>query len=435
MDFKELTRQLDNDSRRSFMMKMAGTFLGVSLLPDALSPQVQAASMLPRGKRGSGSAPVNVIYLYMSGGMSHIDTFDPKPGTDVQGPTQVIETQIKGIQVGQYMSNFAKHMDKAAIIRGMSSTQGAHEQANYLMHTSYPEIGTIKHPGIGTWMMKLQGRTNKKLPGNIVVGSGYKSAGFMAPNLGPLIIGDPNKGLQNSHLPSDVDEAQFNRRLTLASRLDRAFSSRYDQQQVKAYNDMYNDAITLMQSEDLAAFDLNKESRAVRNLYGNNSFGQGCLLARRLVEHNVRFVEVGLGGWDMHDDMFTRGANLIPQLDQALGALLTDLAQTGLIDRTLVVLATEFGRTPKINANRGRDHYPKAFSCMLAGANIKGGQTVGQTDSKAANVESDKISIADFNATIATAIGLDTKEVVYSPSKRPFHVANKGTAIASILDV
>jgi hypothetical protein len=433
MNFKELTQNLDEPTRRSFIMKMAGTFLGVTILPDLLANKANAASVTLTNRKNS--VPINVIYLYMNGGMSHIDTFDPKPGTDAQGPTEVIETNVTGIQVGQYLSSFAKHMDKAAIIRGMSSTQGAHEQANYLMHTSYPAIGTITHPGIGTWMMQMQGRTNKKLPGNIVVGSGYKSAGFMEPKLGPLIIGDPNKGLQNSKLPSDVDEQQFARRLKLASRLDSSFSSRYDQQQVKAYNDMYNDAITLMQSEDLAAFDLNKESRNVRNLYGNNSFGQGCLLARRLVEHNVRFVEVSLGGWDMHDDMFQRGASLIPQLDQALGALLTDLTTMGLLDTTLVVLATEFGRTPKINANQGRDHYPKAFSCMLAGANIVGGQFVGKTDSSAANVESDKITIADFNATIATAIGLDVEQIVYSPSKRPFTIANKGKPIASVLSV
>lgn len=257
----------------------------------------------------------------------------------------------------------------------------------------------------------------------------------MEPKLGPLIIGDPNKGLQNSRLPSDVDEEQFSRRLKLASRLDRSFSSRYKQTQVNAYNDMYNDAITLMQSEDLAAFDLGKESQAVRNLYGNNSFGQGCLLARRLVQNNVRFVEVSLGGWDMHDDMFTRGAEVIPRLDQALGALMTDLSTLGIIDRTLIVLATEFGRTPKINGNQGRDHYPKAFSCMLAGANIKGGQVVGHTDKMAANVESDKISINDFNATIAAAVGIDTEEIIYSPSKRPFTVANKGKPIAGVLTV
>lgn len=431
MNFKELTNHLDEPTRRSFIMKMAGAMLGVSVLPGAMSRELHAASSNMPSKRSD--VPINVIYLYMNGGMSHIDTFDPKPGTDAQGATGVIDTNVSGIRFGEHMANFAKHADKAAIIRGMSSTQGAHEQAYYLMHTSYSSIGTITHPSIGTWIMSMQGRTNPKLPGNIVIGSGFKSPGFMEPKLGPLIIGDPNKGLQNSLQPSDVDEEQFSRRLKLASRLDRAFSRRYNQQQVKAYNDMYNDAITLMQSEDLEAFDLNKESRHVRNLYGNSSFGQGCLLARRLVQNNVRFVEVSLGGWDMHDDMFTRGASLIPQLDQALGALMTDLTTLGLLDRTLVVLATEFGRTPKINGNQGRDHYPKAFSCMLAGANIAGGQVIGKTDANAANVESQKISINDFNATIAAAVGIDTQEIVMSPSKRPFTVANKGKPIAGAL--
>lgn len=432
MDLKKITQQMDVPTRRRFMMKMAGTFLGVTALQHASPTPLLGAGNIPIKPRHSD--PINVIYLYMNGGMSHIDTLDPKPGTDVQGAYNVIDTNVAGIQVSQHMSNFAKHADKAAIVRGMSSMQGAHEQAYYLMHTSYSALGTITHPGIGSWMMRMQGRVNQKLPGNIVIGSGYKSSGFMAPNMGPLIIGDPNKGLQNSRLPRGVDQEQFNRRLKLASRLDRAFSNRYNQKQVKAYNDMYNDAITLMQSEDLAAFDLNKESRNVRSLYGNNSFGQGCLLARRLVQNNVRFVEVSLGGWDMHDDMFTRGEKTIPQLDQALGALLTDLTTLGILDRTLVVLATEFGRTPKINANQGRDHYPKAFSCMLAGANIKGGQVIGKTDAKAANVETDKISIADFNATLASAVGIDHEKILYSPSKRPFTVANKGTPIQSVLN-
>ncbi len=200
-----------------------------------------------------------------------------------------------------------------------------------------------------------------------------------------------------------------------------------------AYTDMYKDAIGLMKSEDLKVFNIGLEPEQVRAALGQNPFGQGCLLARRLVQKDVRFVEVTLGNWDTHSDNFEGTPKKSAVLDQAMSTLLADLQAKGLLDKTLVVLGTEFGRTPRINDRDGRDHHNKAFTCLLAGAEIKGGQAYGKTDGRGAEVEDGAVSIPDFNATIAQAIGLSVKRVEHSPGGRPLKVADKGKAIEGLL--
>ena len=216
--------------------------------------------------------------------------------------------------------------------------------------------------------------------------------------------------------------------------MNEQFTSRYDTKQARAYAQMYDEAVKLMKSEDLKAFDLSRENQATRKAYGENSFGQGCLLARRLVENGVRFIEVDSGGWDTHDDNFTRVQERAAELDQALAALLADLDSKGMLDKTMVVLATEFGRTPTIieNRNNGRNHYPQAFTCLLAGGGIQGGRKYGKTDAEGREIEDDLVSVPDFNATIAYGLGLPLDAEVYSPSRRPFKVADKGAPILSL---
>ncbi len=214
--------------------------------------------------------------------------------------------------------------------------------------------------------------------------------------------------------------------------MDQNFRSAYDYADVRAYGDIYADAVRMMKSEDLKAFDINAESADMHELYGSDTFGQGCLLARRLVEHGVRFVEVSLGGWDTHNDNFVRVPENCAKLDQGLAALLGDLEKRGLLQETLVVLTTEFGRTPKINQNEGRDHYPKAFSSILAGGGIRGGQIYGKTDKGGHEVAENKLLPPDLNATIAYALGLPMDNIIFSPSKRPFTVADKGQPVTSL---
>jgi hypothetical protein len=376
----------------------------------------------------------NIIYLYMAGGMTHVDTFDPKPGAGekVAGPVKAIDTAADGVQISEYFPMLAKQMDKVAILRGLSTTQGAHDEGNYFMHSSYTMRGTIQHPGIGAWLQRMEGKTNRTLPGSVCIGGGSVGggAGFMESKFAPLYVGSPTSGVPNSK--SNVSTGEFEDRLMLSNKFDQAFHERYDQKKVRAYSDMYDDAVRLMKSEDLKAFDLSGESAEVRAEYGDNGFGQGCLLARRLVENDVRHVEVTLGGWDTHSNNFQAVEGLAGTLDKALGALLKDLERRGMLEETMVVLCTEFGRTPYINENDGRDHYPKAFSALMAGGGIKGGTVHGQTNEMGTEVVEGKTAVPDFNATIAYGLGLPLDQVIYSPSKRPFTIADKGQPIVSL---
>ena len=428
-------KKSDELERRRFMSLAAKGLLGVSILPWANSLSLQGAGLGLNRPLNHAPKAKNVIYLYMSGGMTHLDTFDPKPGTETGGPTQSIKTQAEGIQLAENLPLLANHAKKIAVVRGMSSTKGAHEQGNYFMHTSYAQRATIKHPTMGSWMTKLDGRFNPTLPGAVVVngGSRHPLSGFLPSSHQPLAIGDPEAGLRNSKMHPGLTNNTFEKRLDFSRKLDEAFVKKYSSAKVNSYADMYDDAIRLMKSGDLSAFDLSKETAQARESYGEDRFGQGVLLARRLVERQVRFVEVQLGGWDTHQNNFSRVPEQSAILDQALSALLADLEQRGMLEETLVVLATEFGRTPNINVNDGRDHYPKAFSCMLAGGGIKGGQVWGKTDKEGREVIEQKVEIPDFNATIAFALGLPLDEIVYSPTRRPFTLSDKGQPITQLI--
>lgn len=410
----------------------AKTFLGVGAL--GMTSRSKAALGPNLGIPERAGAAKHVIYLYMGGGMTHLDTFDTKPGHDNQGQTKTINTNVDGIRISEYLPSLAKQADKLAIIRSLTSTAGAHDQGNYLMHTSYEQRATIRHPGIGAWALKYKGRMNTNLPGSVFIGGNSRingGGGFFEPEYEPLAINDPNSGLKNSKVRG-MSQEMFDHRLELAGKFDADFHERYNVKQVRAYTSMYDDAVRIMKSKDLQAFDLKQEDEMTRERYGMDPFGQGCLLARRLIEHDVRAVEVSLGGWDMHNNVFVAAPDKCAILDQAMSALLEDLERRGKLDETVVVLTTEFGRTPRINQNAGRDHYPKAFSSVLAGGGLKGGIAYGATDEGAENVAENPVKIPDFNATIAHALGLPLDQVLYSPSKRPFTVAHKGKPVLDL---
>ena len=429
---KNLLHSCDDVTRRDFAKTIAKTCLGVSVM-SALAPRGFAAPFEGSSKAKQAATAKRVIYLYMSGGMTHLDTFGCVPGADNMGGTKTIRTSADGVQIGELLPHTAKMMHRGAIINSLTSTQGAHAQGNYFQHTSYAMRGAIRHPSMGAWLQKFQGKGNAELPGSVIItnDSKHPGGGFFEAACQPLLLNDPARGLQNSRRPVSLSESDFDYRLDLSAKLDQGFQRAYNYTNVKAYADVYNDAIKVMKSEDLDAFDLSKESAETHAEYGDGTFAQGCLLARRLVEHGVRFVEVNLGGWDMHQDIAARLPERCGDLDQALGTLLTDLERRGLLDDTLVVLTSEFGRTPKINQNDGRDHYPKAFSSVLWGGGIQGGQVYGKTD-KGIEVTENKVSVPDFNATIAYALGLPLDLVLYSSTKRPFTVTDKGQPITSL---
>jgi hypothetical protein len=421
-----------DQSRRQFLSSAARGFLGVSFF--GLAGETILGTPAALAAAGNGKAK-QVIYLFMNGAMSHLDTFDPKPGTDSQGDTQPIATSIPGVKFGDKFAKMAKLADRLAVVRSLSTETGAHEQGRYLMRTAYPALNSIRHPALGSWMLNSGVKGPEDLPGNILIGSDndHPMNGFLPPGLAPVPVADPDLGLQNVTRPSYLGERDFNTRMALINKFDRKFRSAYQSTEIEAYNQMYKDAIRLMGSEKLVAFDLNAESEEMRDRYGRNKFGQGCLLARRLIEEKVPFVEVNYGNWDMHNDLQTRLDEHGSNLDQGFAALVEDLESRGLLSTTLIVLATEFGRTPKINENAGRDHHPGAFSCLLAGAGIHAGQVYGSSDKAGFSVAEDGVSVAEFNSTIAAAIGLSTKEEFIAPNGRPFKIANGADPISKLL--
>lgn len=421
-------KMLDELSRRQFAKQIAKTYLGVNAL-------VYGSEMFAETVRAPSAR--YVIFLNMTGGMTHIDTFDPKPeNKDVMGETTAINTSADGIQLGHWLPKTAQQMHLASLVRSVNSNQGAHDQANYLLHTSYQKRGTIIHPSMGSWISKKCGKLNKTLPDNVKIngGSGIIGAGYFESKHGPLPLGNPNAGIQNVRKSGYVEETMFHRRLDASRTLNKHFGEYFPQKQVRAYTDLYDNAISLMKSKDLEAFDLTKEPQELRDKYGTDNFGQGCLLARRLVENQVRFVEVSYGGWDMHNDVFgnmeTRGA----VLDAGLSSLLEDLNVRGLLSQTMVVVASEFGRTPEVKPGRvGRDHHPSAFSVLFAGGGVKEGYVYGKSDKRAHYVEENGVDIPSINATIAYAMGLSVEKITYSPSGRPFKVSNGKPPILDIL--
>lgn len=417
-------------ARRRFMGRLARSAFGVTVL-DGMAARLAAAERTATRRK----AGVNIVYLMMRGAMSHLDTFDPKPGRDEQGDTRAIATNVPGTMFGEHLPKLAAHADRLAVIRSMTTETGAHEQATYVLRTSYPQINSIRHPALGSWALHVAGKTSHDLPGYVLVGNAneHPGCGFLDPAVTPVPVADPGLGLENTVRPAYLSETNFRRRLALAERVDRDFHKRYPGPQIEAYDQMYKDAVRLMGSVDLAAFDIAQEPAALRERYGAGQLGQGCLLARRLVESGVRCVEVELGGWDMHRDIFEELPEKAGQLDAALAALIEDLADRGLLDTTLVVLGTEFGRTPQINENAGRDHHPAVFSCLLAGAGIKAGVVHGASDARGHAVDSDAVSVADFNTTIAAACGLPYDEEFTAPNGRPFKIGGGGKPIAAVL--
>jgi hypothetical protein len=424
-----IQNQLDPLSRRRFCERWAKTALGVTVLHGAsrhaLAAETSAAA--PSGP-GFGKAK-NVIFLQMVGGMTHIDTLDPKEGA-TQGPKAPIKTKAD-FQLGGTMENLAKQADKISIIRSMSSKTGVHASGQYLIRSGYEQRGTIKHPNIGAWAQHFKGPSHKTLPSNVCVNRQPQNGnGFFPSSFAPLPILDPDAGLQ--YAQSDASPESLIKRLVLLDQIDARFRERFQTAEVKSYTQFYDKTVSIMSSTDLEAFHLTNEPDALKEKYGRNKFGQGCLLARRLVEKGIRYIEVAKGGWDMHNNIEEGLEEHGAELDVALSALLEDLQSRGLLESTLVVLCSEFGRGPKINGNAGRDHHPKVFSTLLAGGGIKGGFVYGSSDKEGMAVADKQTSPQDFLSTIGWSLGLPVDEVVMSPSNRPFTVGDKGKAVMDV---
>lgn len=419
---------LTDIGRRVFVERFAKAVFGVSLLPT--SGAVRAAETKVGGKAKS------VIFLYMRGGLSHIDTFDPKPGKSEMGGVRAIATSADGVQISEWFPRMAKQMHHVALVRSMTSTQGIHDRGTYLAHTSYFMTPTITHPSLGSWTVKQIGSANTVLPGNILINGSpqHPRSGYMPTQLAPLPIVDPGAGLQNAALSPKTTESDFARRTALTQSMGSRFIQQTPHRDATAYLKVQQDAAALMKSKELKVFDISLEDKETQTAYGTHTFGKGCLLARRLVESGVRFIEVeDAHNWDTHNDQIKSMENMTPTTDQTMAVLLEDLHQRGLLASTLVVMATEFGRTPQIsNVTAGRGHHPSAFTWWLAGGGVKGGYVHGKSDEIGEHVAEKPVTMPDLNATIAQAMGIDLQHIEYSPSGRPFTVADKGKPVTEL---
>jgi hypothetical protein len=376
----------------------------------------------------TGKKTKSCIVLWMDGGPSHKDTFDLKPGTKDAGEFKPIATSVPGIQISEHLSHVAKWMHEGAIIRSMSTGEGAHGRAKYYMHTGYKEgVGGIVHPALGSLVSRELGRPEAAMPNYVAVFRGNYGAGFLGAKHQPLVVTDPTKGVEN--LRAGIGQGQFDSRVGLLDEMESAFFREYKTTSSSDHQTTYQRAVTLMKSKEAKAFDLSLEPSTSKEKYGSGQFANGCLLARRLVEVGVPFVEVTLGGWDTHQDNWTRVKNLSNQIDTPIATLLGDLKERGLLDSTLVVWMGEFGRTPKINqrgAKPGRDHYPRAWSSVMFGGGIKGGQVIGKTDSQGAAVTERPVSALDFMATVCKVLGIDSNKNNNTQNGRPIRIVDKG---------
>lgn len=383
------------------------------------------------------------ILLWMSGGPSHLDTFDLKPEArdNVRGEFRPIDTSVPGIQISEHLPKLARLMEHAAVLRSMSTLESDHQLASYHVHTGYQKrAGGVAFPSLGAIASHELGRRDFPLPNFVCIGSGPRQAtrsGFLGPDHQPLDVLNPERGTQ--FLDPLSSQAEFERQYDLLRRFNSSFQETYRAESARAHSSALERAVRLMTTEQKRAFDLSQESEAVRDRYGRGSFGQGCLMARRLIEAGVTFVEVMMGdgvGWDTHQNNFPRTRALSLEADAGMAALLDDLRERGRLDSTLVIWMGEFGRSPQTTSGGGRNHWARAWSSVLAGGGIRGGQVVGRTDREAAEVVERPISVIDFLATVCEVLGIDYTRENHAPGvKRPIPIVDTSKPVTIISEL
>ena len=392
------------------------------------------------------------ILLWMSGGPSQIDTFDLKPGHANGGLFKEIDTATSGIKFSEHLPKLAGLSNHLAIVRSMSTKEGDHGRATSLAHSGYLPQGPVQYPTFGSLIANELGRDDADLPNfvSIAPNRGISPAsydpGFLGASLAPLMVGtsavNPNGAadgmsasddlkVQDLAPPKEISSGTLDLRLDRLRSMNQRFLQSYAGPPAQSYQAAYDHAIRLMRSQAASAFNLEEESEDVRSAYGKNKFGQGCLLARRLVERGVPFIEVSLGGidqqilgWDTHGENFDRVKQLSQVLDNAWASLMKELHERGLLDSTLIVWMGEFGRTPKINPQNGRDHWQQAWTTVLAGGGIRGGQVIGRTSADGMSVEDRPVTIPDFLATICQGLGIDPMKSNISNIGRPIRIVD-----------
>jgi hypothetical protein len=407
-------------SRRSMLKASVGTFLGL-----------QVRDLVALAGTSHAATAEHVILFWHGGGMSHIDTWDPKPGRPTGGEFEPIKTAVPSIILPEIFPELAKQMKNFALVRSIAGTNGDHGRATYQLQTGYNQSSNLQHPGLGSIVVHERSPLGD-LPAYIAISGQAPRAGYMGQKCEAYFVGRPGEKDPYLAFPAGITQVRGNKRLDLLARFNQRQAETLPGDQTNASETAVTEAVKLMRSPALDAFELTKEKPEVVERYGDSEYGRGALLARRLVEKGVRFVQVNRGGFDTHTNNFPAMRNHGDVLDPALSALIGDLAESGLLKKTLVLVMSEFGRTPRINDNAGRDHHAAVFSCLMAGGGIKGGQVIGTSDEDGVMPKDRPVKVPDLHASVCHALGIDVNKEVMTPLQRPMKLVEKGEAVKEL---
>lgn len=426
-------------SRRTFLQVGAATGLGLTLEGLLRGNAARADLKHYESKEGKAKA---LIHIFLPGGAAHQETWDPKPNAPIEyrGEMGVIPTKLEGVFFNECLKQTAQVADKIAICRSMTHGEAAHERGTHNMFTGYRPSPALQYPSFGSVVSHEFGVRNN-LPPYVCIPSvptTYAGSGYLSSKYAPFALGsDPaNAGftVQDLALPGGVDDKRFTTRKNMLSAVNDHFATREKSDNIAAMDTFYQQAYSLISSPKAKeAFNINAEDAKLRDAYGRNAAGQRMIMARRLVEAGVRLVSLTFGGWDMHSSIKASIQGQLPQFDQAFATLITDLANRGLLDSTLVMVSSEFGRTPKINATAGRDHWPKVFSVVLAGGGIKKGTVYGTSDATATEPEDDPLTVEDLSTTVYHCLGINADKELMAPGNRPIEIVDGGKIVKDLL--
>jgi hypothetical protein len=373
------------------------------------------------------------VVLFMHGGASQIDTFDPKPGRPTGGEFAAIESSLPGLAMSEHLPGLAARMHQLTLIRSLTAKEGNHERARYLMHTGFSPQGGVVHPGFGAHAARAAAARTGDLPGYVSLNLPGQGPGYLGAAYSPFIVPNTEKPVRNLAPPESLDDARSDRRLELWRKLEGEFAETHGSSAVQGARQIGEQAVAMTRAPELDAFDLSRESPQSHDRYGEGAFAQGCLMARRLLEAGVPYVEVGMRGWDTHDDNFGRVRTLSGELDRGASALIDDLIAGGLWSETLLIWLGDFGRTPRINARGGRDHFPRVSSVVLGGGPIRAGEVIGASDRDGEDIAERPVTVPDLFASLAAALGVDAGETHVTPGGRPVTTVDEAGTVVSEL--
>jgi len=412
-------------SRRHFASHMAGAAALAG--PAAAFTNTLLANASDLRKRHKAA-----ILLWMGGGPSTMDLWDLKPGAATGGPFKPISTSADGVQISEHLPLMAKQMHHMSIVRSMSTREADHMRGRYYMHTGYVPNPNIEHPSYGAVIAhELASQVPElEVPPFVSVGSGSVGPGFLGMTWAPFVV-DTNGNVRN--LDMGIDPSRMAQRLEMLSTIEKGFIGEKRGAAAEDHAKVLDKTVKILKSQQMDAFKVMKEPKEVQDRYGATGFGRGCLMARRLVELGVPFVEVDLGGWDNHADIFpTLKDRKLPELDQAMSALIADLADRGLLEDTAVIWMGEFSRTPNINGNAGRDHWARSWSVVVGGAGFKRGMVVGETSADGKEVTSEPYTSQDVMASVLKSLGISLETTFTAKNGRPMKIANAGKVIKEL---